>query len=134
VAAVLIPASWLYLRAATEALRFASTSRLDDVQTAVVIHLDACQQWIGRQQPRLAVVEALAALEICQAAGGRYPTPLLAELARMRTLALDSTSELSITDAVDLLDTVRIATAGGVSAQLDRLGGGDDPGGVTPPQ
>lgn len=84
VAAVLVPASVLYVRAAHEARHFALVSApdpIDDVDAAVRSHLRAALHWEEQGQPRFAAIELRAAVELAEASGTELPAEIVDDLA-----------------------------------------------------
>lgn len=96
VAAVLLPSSLLYLRAAEEARRFTprrtgvdtAEEVFADVSVAVADRLDAAEAWLERQRPRLAAIDVAAALDLAAAAGQEIPRTLEEDAFRIRRAAL----------------------------------------------
>lgn len=116
-AAILIPASVLYLRAGAEALRFDPPVDPDDatrppsgIDEAVAAHLAAAEHWLGAGHLRIAAIETVSALDLLVASGAEVSDRLVTELDVLRATALDHAANLDHEVVVVSLDKVRLAT------------------------
>lgn len=107
VAALLVPASLLYLRTASEARRFAAAVRPDDVTAAVTAHLASADQWLARGHPRLAAVEIAAACDLLTIEPTGTNPLLLHDARALRDDALDADHPLDTERVRGMLDAVR---------------------------
>ncbi|CAN5570019.1 hypothetical protein BH23ACT3_BH23ACT3_09960 [soil metagenome] len=111
VAAVLVPASLLYVRSAHEARKFSFVEPPDDVDAAVTRHLAAAEHWCHGGRPRLAAVELIAAADLAVAAGGTVADDLQVELQRCRVAALDPTRDLDELRLGQLIEQITSAVS-----------------------
>ena len=95
VAALLIPATALYLRSAHKALLLSespSTHKLvtPDVPWAIASHVTAAEHWLEQDSASLAMIELAAAMDLAKAAGISTDDTLHAHCSMLRTAALSS--------------------------------------------
>lgn len=109
VAAVLLPAAWLYLRSATEAQRFATGVHAETIEDAVHHHLTAAEEWIGQNRPHLAAIEAAAAIELAIASGADVSEALREATSALRADALERAGELDEERVLDVINQFRLA-------------------------
>ncbi len=95
VAALLIPATALYLRSAHKALLLSestSTHKLvtPDVPWAIASHVTAAEHWLEQGSASLAMIELAAAMDLAKAAGISTDDALHEHCSMLRTAALSS--------------------------------------------
>ncbi len=111
VAAVLLPSAWLYLRSAGEAQRFTPGVHADSIEDAVRRHLAAAEEWIGQGRPRLAAVEAIAAIDLAMASGADVSESLRDESSALRVAALDPVAEVDPDRVTEVMNQFRLAAS-----------------------
>lgn len=101
VAALVIPASVLYLRAAARALRISEPEVLQQVLAPEVIssvhgHLQAAENWLTSGAHRLALVELANAMDLAMAGALTTDTDLHQHCAQLRAVALAPESDADL--------------------------------------
>jgi hypothetical protein len=108
VAGILLPSAVVYLYASHQARRFVRSG--DTVGRAAAARIEAADEWLSHERPRLAAVEAAAALDMVVAAGTRLDNNGLAErLDALRRRAIEPDGELDPDELLWAIAAVRAA-------------------------